>query len=152
MRTATFKKPHSIIPCLSSSAAVRPHRSPPSLPFPLNPPPLPPQAPLSRGALVLAAAHPASALTRTSPNRNKSPAAAPCICQSHNRCRRFTLNVAPDASSKAAGSLYIDDGATNSHQSGLWQRAEFSWSASASGGILSFTAGTPSRFLTRTPL
>jgi hypothetical protein len=36
----------------------------------------------------------------------------------------------------------MDDGATNLHQSGLWQRAEFSWSSSASGGILSFTAGS----------
>jgi hypothetical protein len=49
--------------------------------------------------------------------------------------------VAPDVSSKALGSLYIDDGATNSHLTGLWQRAEFSWSAGVSGGVLTFTAG-----------
>jgi hypothetical protein len=60
----------------------------------------------------------------------------------HRQRYRFTLNIAPDVSSKATGSLYIDDGATNSHQLGLWQRAEFSWSSSASGGILSFTAGS----------
>ncbi len=63
-----------------------------------------------------------------------------CFVHCNKRCS-YTLSVAPDASSKASGSLYIDDGATNSHLTGMWQRAEFSWSSSASGGILAFTAG-----------
>jgi len=61
---------------------------------------------------------------------------------SSQRFDPFTLNVAPDTSSKATGSLYIDDGATNSHIAGQWQRAELAWAASASGGVLTFTAGS----------
>lgn len=60
---------------------------------------------------------------------------------SSQRFDPFTLNVAPDASSKATGSLYIDDGATNAHLVGQWNRAELAWAASASGGVLTFTAG-----------
>jgi hypothetical protein len=90
---------------------------------------------------VLAVAPPASASTRTRAHPSCTAFALPrCFIHCNQRCS-FTLNVAPDASSKASGSLYIDDGATNSHLTGMWQRAEFSWSSSASGGILTFTAG-----------